>query len=83
MGELIFRIGTKSPLNYGQLVFDNVVSHMTSTAVKKSVCYPSMIFGIMMEQQSDILTPEDVILVQLMKYWLPLSYKMKLFMLLT
>lgn len=59
LAEFLYRVGTKSPLNFGQMVFDHVCSHTRTFAYKKPLGYPSLIFGII-QNQEDVVTPEDV-----------------------
>lgn len=46
LAEFMYRVGTKSPLNFGQMVFDHICSHAKPKAHKKPLGYPSLIFGI-------------------------------------
>lgn len=55
LAEFLDRVGTKSPMNFGQMVFD----HVGTYAYKKRLGFPSLIFGII-QNQEDVVTPEDV-----------------------
>lgn len=52
---LLLQIGTKSPLNYGVFVLNQIKCHIGSQALKLPICYPRQICGILLSQKVDIL----------------------------
>lgn len=60
LADLLYRIGSKSAFDIGQIIFDNVVRLAESTAVNKPMGYPSLIYGILVAQHPDIRRPDEI-----------------------
>lgn len=48
LAMLIYQIGTKSPFNYGAFILNQIKHHVGSKALKLPICYPCLIFGILL-----------------------------------
>ena len=42
-------------------MFEHILGHAENTAYKKAIGHPSLIFGILIAQKTDIVTPTDVL----------------------
>jgi hypothetical protein len=60
LGRLIFAIGTKLNFDYGRFMFEQIVKHASTNAVKLPIAFPSMICGIILSQQPGILSTSDI-----------------------
>lgn len=60
MAKLIFLIGTKSKLNFGEYVFDQTMKHVDSFVVKLPVTFPCLITGIILNQHPNIVHVEEI-----------------------
>ncbi|KAK2410040.1 hypothetical protein QL285_045432 [Trifolium repens] len=60
LAKFIYAIGTGADVDFGSLIFDQIVEHGKSWAVKLVIAFPSLICGIILDQHSNILLPEDV-----------------------
>ena len=57
---LIYKIGTRSSFDFGEFVFDHLEKHAKSFAVKLRIGFPSIITGILLKQNKNILHRTDV-----------------------
>lgn len=46
----LYRIGTSGYLDFGQMVFENIMQHAEKETLQKPVGFPSLIFGIIQSQ---------------------------------
>jgi hypothetical protein len=60
LARFIYAIGTGTEADFGDLIFDQIVDHGKSWAVKLVIAFPSLISGIILDQHPNILLPEDV-----------------------
>ncbi|XP_050916711.1 uncharacterized protein LOC127131863 [Lathyrus oleraceus] len=60
LGRFIFAIGTKVKFDYGRFMFDQIIKHATTNAVKLPIAFPSMICGIILNQHPGILCSNDL-----------------------
>ena len=60
LGRLIFAIGTKLNFDYGRFMFEQIVEHVSTNAVKLPIAFPSIICGIILSQQPGILSTNDL-----------------------
>ncbi|WJX81962.1 hypothetical protein P8452_64780 [Trifolium repens] len=60
LAKFIYAIGTSADVDYGSLIFDQIVEHGKSWAMKLVISFPSIITGIILDQHPNILLPEDV-----------------------
>ncbi|XP_050893234.1 uncharacterized protein LOC127098629 [Lathyrus oleraceus] len=60
LGRFIFAVGTKVKFDYGRYMFDQIIKHANTNAVKLPVAFPSMIYGIILNQHPDILCSNDL-----------------------
>lgn len=58
--SLLHLIVDKRPFNLRKLIFKHIMSHAESKAVKLGIGYPSMIFRILLSQNSSLASSEDV-----------------------
>src|ERR1044072_410867 len=55
MAKLIYAIGTKSPMDFGNYVFDLTMKHGDTFAVKLPVAFPCLLTELILAQHPDIL----------------------------
>ncbi|WJX83795.1 hypothetical protein P8452_66429 [Trifolium repens] len=60
LAKFIYAIGTGADADFGSLIFDQIVEHGKSWAVKLIIAFPTIICGIILDQHPNILLPEDV-----------------------
>ncbi|KAK2445677.1 bromodomain-containing protein [Trifolium repens] len=60
LAKFIYAIGTGANIDYGSLIFDQIVEHGKSWAIKLAVSFPTLICEIILDQHPNILVPEDV-----------------------
>ncbi|XP_050876655.1 uncharacterized protein LOC127080377 [Lathyrus oleraceus] len=60
LGWFIFAVGTKVKFDYGRFMFDQIIKHATTNAVKLPIAFPSMICGIILNQHPGILCSNDL-----------------------
>ncbi|XP_050875268.1 uncharacterized protein LOC127078897 [Lathyrus oleraceus] len=58
--RFIFVVGTKVKFDYGRFMFDQIIKHATTNAVKLPIAFPSMICGIILNQHPGILCSNDL-----------------------
>jgi hypothetical protein len=75
MAKLIYSIGTKTKMNIGAFIFELTLRHGRSEAVKLQIAFPTLLTGIILDQQPSILSAADVP----KKRESPLSLHFKLF----
>ncbi|XP_050884897.1 uncharacterized protein LOC127088024 [Lathyrus oleraceus] len=74
LGRFIFAVGTKVKFDYGRYMFDQIIKHATTNAVKLPIAFPYMIYGIILNQHPDILCSND--LPSMRKPSLSMHYKL-------
>ncbi|XP_058784111.1 uncharacterized protein LOC131658876 [Vicia villosa] len=52
LGKFIYAVGTKTKFNYGTYIFDQTMKHAGSFSVKGPIAFPSIICGIILNQES-------------------------------
>ncbi|XP_050889712.1 uncharacterized protein LOC127095002 [Lathyrus oleraceus] len=60
LGRFIFAVGTKVKSDYGRYMFDQIIKHATTNAVKLPISFPYMICGIILNQHPGILCSNDL-----------------------
>ncbi|XP_050909139.1 uncharacterized protein LOC127122908 [Lathyrus oleraceus] len=60
LGRFIFVVGTKVKFDYGRFMFDQIIKHATTNAIKLPIAFPSMICGIILNQHPGILCSNDL-----------------------
>ena len=60
LARLIYQIGTRSSFDFGEFVLDHLAKHAKSFAVKLPIGFPSIITGILLKQNKNILRSTDV-----------------------
>ncbi|XP_050916329.1 uncharacterized protein LOC127131451 [Lathyrus oleraceus] len=75
IGEFIYAIGTRRAFDFATYIFEQVLKQSFSTAVKMPIYFPSLIYGIILNQHPGILLPIDSV----KKRKSPLSLHYKLF----
>ncbi|XP_050894404.1 uncharacterized protein LOC127101109 [Lathyrus oleraceus] len=58
--RFIFVVGTKLKFDYGRFMFEQIVKHASTNAVKLPIAFPSMICGIILSQHPRILSFNDL-----------------------
>jgi hypothetical protein len=59
LGRFIFAVGTKAKFDYGSYIFDQILRHADSYAIKGPIAFPSLLCGIITDQHPDILGDRD------------------------
>ncbi|XP_050875198.1 uncharacterized protein LOC127078817 [Lathyrus oleraceus] len=60
LGRFIFVVGTKVNFDYGRFMFEQIIKHVSTNAVKLTITFPSMICGIILNQHPGILRSNDL-----------------------
>ncbi|XP_050877449.1 uncharacterized protein LOC127081209 [Lathyrus oleraceus] len=60
LGRFIFVVGTKVKFDCGRYMFDQIIKHATTNAIKLPIAFPSMICGIILNQHPGILCSNDL-----------------------
>ena len=60
LGRIIHAIGTRINFDFGRFMFDQIVRHASTNAVKLPIAFPSIIYGIILSQQPGILNTSDI-----------------------
>ncbi|KAK2449483.1 hypothetical protein QL285_008676 [Trifolium repens] len=60
LAKFVYAIGTGANVDFGSLIFDQIVEHGKSWAIKLAISFPSLICEIILDQHPNILLPEDV-----------------------
>ncbi|XP_050909594.1 uncharacterized protein LOC127123419 [Lathyrus oleraceus] len=60
LGRFIFAVGRKVKFDYGRYMFDQIIKHATTNAIKLPISFPSMIYGIILNQHPGILCSNDL-----------------------
>ncbi|XP_050914903.1 uncharacterized protein LOC127129826 [Lathyrus oleraceus] len=76
LGKFIYAVGTKANFDYGSYIFDQTLKHAGSFSVKGHIAFPSLIYGIVLNQFPNILTENDYV----KKRDSPMSFNHKLFL---
>ncbi|KAK2397005.1 hypothetical protein P8452_18147 [Trifolium repens] len=59
LAKMIFLIGTKKKLNFGDHVFNQTMKHAETYAVKLPIAFPCLITGMILRQYPNILYPDE------------------------
>ncbi|KAK2382168.1 hypothetical protein QL285_069716 [Trifolium repens] len=59
LAKMIFLIGTKKKLNFGDHVFNQTMKHADTYAVKLPIAFPCQITGMILRQYPNILYPDE------------------------
>ncbi|XP_050920176.1 uncharacterized protein LOC127137798 [Lathyrus oleraceus] len=60
LGRFIFVVGTEVKFDYGRFMFEQIIKHASTNAVKLPIAFPSMICGIILNQHPGILFSNDL-----------------------
>ncbi|XP_050896278.1 uncharacterized protein LOC127103020 [Lathyrus oleraceus] len=60
LGRFIFAVGTKINFDYGRFMFEQIIKHTSTNAVKLPIAFTSMICGIILNQHPGILSSNDL-----------------------
>ncbi|XP_050877020.1 uncharacterized protein LOC127080760 [Lathyrus oleraceus] len=60
LGRFIFVVGTKVKFDYGRFMFEQIIKHGSTNAVKLHIAFPYMICGIILNQHPGILCSNDL-----------------------
>ncbi|WJX88306.1 hypothetical protein P8452_70411 [Trifolium repens] len=59
LAKFVYVVGTGANIDYGALIFDQIVEHGKSWAIKLVIGFPTLISDIILDQHPNILVPED------------------------
>lgn len=57
--KLIFQMGTKAKMNFGEYVFKKTMKHVDSFDVRLPIIFPYLLIGIILNQQSKAVHHEE------------------------
>ncbi|XP_050889562.1 uncharacterized protein LOC127094830 [Lathyrus oleraceus] len=60
LGRFVFVVGTKVKFYYGRFMFEQIIKHASTNAVKLPIAFPFMICGIILNQHPGILCSNDL-----------------------
>ncbi|KAK2435286.1 hypothetical protein QL285_020359 [Trifolium repens] len=75
LARFIYSVGTGTVFNYGAHIFDEIVQHAKSWAIRMPIAFPSLICSIILAQHPTILSADD----EVSKRESPLDFHPKLF----
>ncbi|XP_058726179.1 uncharacterized protein LOC131597501 [Vicia villosa] len=75
LGRFLYVVGTKAKFDYGAYMFDQTMNHAGSFRIKGPIAFPSLLYGIILDQYSNILNEHDIVC----KRESPLAFHYKLF----
>ncbi|WJX32974.1 hypothetical protein P8452_21234 [Trifolium repens] len=75
LAMFIYSVGTESVFNYGAYIFEEIVQHAKSWAVRMPIAFPSLICSIILAQHPTILTADD----EVSKRESPIDFRPRLF----
>ncbi|KAK2445198.1 hypothetical protein QL285_016158 [Trifolium repens] len=75
LARFIYSVGTSTVFNYGAHIFDEIVQHAKSWAVRMPIAFPSLICSIILAQHPAILSADD----EVSKRESPLDFHPRLF----
>ena len=58
---LLFQVGMKKKFNMRKLTFEHIFGHVENPTYQKALGYSSLIFGILMAQKLDLVSPIDIL----------------------
>lgn len=58
--KFIYFVGTKTKMNFGQYVFEQIIKHAKTDAVKCPIAFATLLCGIMLEQHPNLLIDADI-----------------------
>lgn len=61
-GRFLFHVGTGRKFNFGEFVFEKVVSLAESELIKAPIVYPILIYGIIKKQKQNVATKMDSVI---------------------
>ncbi|KAK2452073.1 hypothetical protein QL285_011072 [Trifolium repens] len=59
LAKFVYVVGTGANVDYGALIFDQIVEHGKSWAIKLVIGFPTLICDIILDQHPNILVPKD------------------------
>ncbi|WJX91343.1 hypothetical protein P8452_73133 [Trifolium repens] len=59
LAKFVYAVGTGANVDYGALIFDQIVEHGKSWAIKLVIGFPTLTSDIILDQHPNILVPED------------------------
>lgn len=63
LARLVYQIDIKIVFDFGEYVFEQVVKHDESYVVKLLIGFLSLIYGILIGYESDLITSEDEVVL--------------------
>ncbi|KAA0049582.1 uncharacterized protein E5676_scaffold94G00560 [Cucumis melo var. makuwa] len=61
LGHFIYLVGTGVKVNVGEFIFNHLLRHVDTFSIHIPICFPRILSGFLLAQQSIILTPLDTI----------------------
>uniref|UniRef100_A0A1S3BD19 Putative plant transposon protein domain-containing protein n=1 Tax=Cucumis melo TaxID=3656 RepID=A0A1S3BD19_CUCME len=61
LGHFVYLVGTGVKVNVGEFIFNHLLQHVNTFAIHIPICFPLILSGFLLAQQSTILTPLDTV----------------------
>ncbi|XP_008452370.2 uncharacterized protein LOC103493432 [Cucumis melo] len=61
LGHFIYLVGTGVKVNVGEFIFNHLLRHVDTFGIHIPICFPQILSGFLLAQQSTILTPLNTI----------------------
>ena len=59
LAKMVYLIGTKKKINFGDHVFNQIMKHADTYAVKLPIAFPCLITGMILRQYPNIMYPDE------------------------
>ncbi|KAA0042431.1 flocculation protein FLO11-like [Cucumis melo var. makuwa] len=61
LGHFVYLVGIGVKVNVGEFIFNHLLRHVDTFAIHILICFPRILSGFILAQQSTILTPLDIV----------------------
>uniref|UniRef100_A0A1S4E0U5 Putative plant transposon protein domain-containing protein n=1 Tax=Cucumis melo TaxID=3656 RepID=A0A1S4E0U5_CUCME len=61
LGHFVYLVGTGVKVNVGEFIFNHLLRHVDTFAIHILICFPRILSGFILAQQSTILTSLDIV----------------------
>ncbi|KAA0066271.1 gag-pol polyprotein [Cucumis melo var. makuwa] len=61
LGHFVYLVGTGVKVNVGEFIFNHLLRHIDTFTIHIPICFPRILSGFLLAQQSTILTPLNIV----------------------
>ncbi|KAA0059938.1 flocculation protein FLO11-like [Cucumis melo var. makuwa] len=61
LGHFVYLVGTRVKVNVGEFIFNHLLRNVDTFAIHIPICFPRILSGFILAQQSTIMTPLDIV----------------------